>query len=600
MNTMPARARFTIRALACALALLAVSEAAVAGALTVPLGDTAAVHAALDASQLARPNALPVAPHAALRIHDRQRMASALAQLYRQRDYRPLWTNAGLPTRQAQELTALLANAGDFGLQPQDYEASTLVGRLSRLQPDALGSGRPATPAGSESAALPASSVATLSQVPEWAAFDVALSDSLLRFVADVHAGRIDPRNVGFDLQPPRDRFQPADFVATLATSARAAPLMAQAEPQFIHYRLLKQALQQYRALATHPELTELPHLPRSVLRLGDTYDGAPALRRLLGALGCLPATAPSTQTQLDPALVGALRQFQWLHGLAVDGQLGPRTYAELTIPLAWRVRQIELTLERWRWLPAMTGPTLIVNIPQFRLFAFDDAQDSELGMLRMDVIVGAEYPRKQTPVFAGDMRTVIFRPYWDIPRSILTHEILPRLSHDPHYLDREHMELVRGPSDSSPVQPATSGNLKLLALGQLRLRQRPGGDNALGLVKFLFPNTHDVYLHDTPEGRLFTQAQRTFSHGCIRVSDPVALAVYALRGTAGGWDAARVSAAMHATVTQRVTLARPVHVLIVYGTAVASEDGTVHFFDDIYGHDRTLNALLDLPAPAT
>lgn len=538
--------------------------------------------------------ALPAAPHAALRIHDYGRMAESLMRLYRERDYRPLWVLAGVPTAQAAQLCALLSNAADFGLQPQDYDAAALVGMLQRLQ--SLDVRQSYTPAG-------LTTRLGLPSAPDWAVFDVTLSDSLLAFVADVHGGRIDPRSAGFDLPLWDEHFEAADFVTALAVSPHPATLMAQAEPRFIHYRLLKQALAQYRALAALPELTRLPPLPHEPLRPGDTYEGAPALRRLLSALGCLPVAAsmaqPRSPTQLDPALVAALRQFQWLHGLAVDGRLGARTYAALTMPLAWRVRQIELTLERWRWLPPMDGPTIIVNIPQFRLFAFDGPEDRELGMLRMDVIVGAEYAGKRTPVFAADIRTVIFRPYWDVPRSIVVHEILPKLARDPRYLQREHLELVRGASDGSPVVAATAQNLKLLRLGQLRLRQRPGADNALGLVKFLLPNAHDVYLHDTPEGRLFAQTQRTFSHGCIRVSDPVSLAVYALRGTAGGWNAAHVVAAMHATATQRVSLARPIHVLIVYGTAVASEDGTVHFFDDVYGHDRALNALLDLPAPS-
>lgn len=522
---------------------------------------------------------LPV--HAALRLHDFGHMRPAIAALYARRQYRPLWSVAGSPSAQALTAVALLARAEQFGLQPQDYQATALSETLQWLQQ------HPPT-------------ASTLAQAQQsWAAFDVSLSGSLLAFAADLHFGRIDPRVVGFELPRGADDFDATGFVAAWAAGEDSAALLARAEPPFIHYRLLQQALPRYRALASIRGLTELPALPGRSVQPGARYAGAPALRRLLIALGCLPASAMSEEPWLDPVLVTGLRQYQWLHGLAIDGRLGQRTYEALTTPMSFRARQIELTLERWRWLPAFSGRTLIVNIPEFRLFAFQTAADSERGMLRMDVIVGAQYPRKRTPIFEAQMRSVIFRPYWDVPRSIVVREILPKLARDPRYLESQHLELVQGQSDASPVVPPSAQNLRRLALGQLRLRQRPGADNALGLVKFLLPNAHDVYLHDTPEGRLFGQARRTFSHGCIRVGDPVDLAVYALQGSPGSWDAARVRAAMQGTATQRVELASPVQVLILYGTAVASEDGTVHFFDDVYGHDRTLQRLLDLPAPA-
>ncbi|HET7756549.1 MAG TPA: L,D-transpeptidase family protein, partial [Steroidobacteraceae bacterium] len=188
---------------------------------------------------------------------------------------------------------------------------------------------------------------------------------------------------------------------------------------------------------------------------------------------------------------------------------------------------------------------------------------------------------------------------YWDVPPNILRAEILPLLAERPHYLQSQNMELVGSGGDAAPL-PASPENLSALAAGRLRLRQRPGPDNALGLIKFVLPNSYDVYLHSTPAQHLFAEARRAFSHGCIRVSDPVALAVDVLRGTPGEWTAARVLAAMNGTATARVTLAQPVHVLILYGTAIASEDGAVHFFNDIYGYDRRLQGLLGLPPVTT
>jgi murein L,D-transpeptidase YcbB/YkuD len=203
-------------------------------------------------------------------------------------------------------------------------------------------------------------------------------------------------------------------------------------------------------------------------------------------------------------------------------------------------------------------------------------------------------YPQLHTPIFTSEMKAVLFRPYWDVPSSIARAEILPLLRKNPRYLDRENLELVTSSAPAIPLA-VTPENLQGLAAGKLRLRQRPGPDNALGLIKFVLPNAYSVYLHSTPAQRLFDEPRRAFSHGCIRVSDPVALAVEVLRDTPGNWTAEKVRAAMTGNSTFQVDLAQPVHVLILYGTAVATEDGAVHFFDDIYGDDRMLETLLGL-----
>lgn len=265
---------------------------------------------------------------------------------------------------------------------------------------------------------------------------------------------------------------------------------------------------------------------------------------------------------------------------------------------LAARVRKIDLTLERWRWLPAFQTPPIIVNVPEFRLFAFRQIADRAADILQMDVIVGRTFPRTRTPVFAADMKSVIFRPYWDVPRSITLREMLPKIRANPGYLASQHLEIVsNGPG--AAVLPVTAASVQALAAGMARLRQQPGADNALGLIKFDLPNFHNIYLHSTPAQQLFLRSRRAFSHGCIRVSDPVALAVYALRDTPGGWTPARIEAAMHGTETRRVRLAKPIRVMILYGTVLAKEDGEVLFFDDLYGQDRLLERLLQL-APIT
>ena len=192
-------------------------------------------------------------------------------------------------------------------------------------------------------------------------------------------------------------------------------------------------------------------------------------------------------------------------------------------------------------------------------------------------------------------MKTVVFRPYWDVPRSITVNELLPKIRANPGYLQRNHYEIVQGQGDDGKVIAPSPEAIAALSSGALRLRQQPGDDNALGLVKFLFPNSHNVYMHSTPAHHLFAESRRAFSHGCIRVADPVALAVYVLRNNAGGWDAAKVAAAMQGGAMQRVPIRDPIHVMILYGTAMATEAGPVEFFDDIYGLDRKLESQLGL-----
>ena len=496
--------------------------------------------------------------------------AGLLRGIYAQRGMRPLWSGQQGITAQADELVGILGSADRYGLQSDDYAAPSIRAARDRLTADARAS--------------PGS----------WAQFDVLLTAAAVRLVTHLHYGRIDPRSAGFELPALRSDLDVAATVASLATAARVADALAAIEPPFYHYALLKEALARYRVLQSDAGLTDLPPPGRRALHAGDPYAGAAALRRLLTALGDLPA-APATAdpTRLDAALIDGLKRFEQRHGQNPDGSLGPAVYAELTTPLAKRTRQIELTLERWRWLPRFDRPPIIVNIPQFDLFAFESTADRAAAIITMKVIVGKAYPQTETPVFTGEMRYVIFRPYWDVPRSIVLREMLPAMRRDPGYLGRNHLEIVSGETEDAAVQEPSAGSIDALAAGRLRVRQLPGEDNALGLVKFLFPNAHDVYLHSTPAHQLFLQPRRAFSHGCIRVGDPVVLARYVLRNTPGIWDDAHILAAMHGPDSARVTLAASIPVMILYGTAQATEAGPILFFDDIYGHDARLAALL-------
>lgn len=250
----------------------------------------------------------------------------------------------------------------------------------------------------------------------------------------------------------------------------------------------------------------------------------------------------------------------------------------------------MQLTLERWRWLPAAYQEAPIVaNIPEFRLRAYD--KDFNIGVT-MKIVVGKTYGHHNTPVFTDTMKYVVFRPYWEVPPSITRAEMIPHIVRDPDYLANKGFEVVdskRNVVSTGKVTPEVLGQIRA---GKLFVRQKPGPKNALGLAKFVFPNSYNVYIHDTPSTEFFAKARRDFSHGCIRLEKPADLAAWVLRDNPG-WTPDRIRAAMNGTVTQQVNLAHPIPVFIVYATVVVLEDGVVHFYDDIYGHDTALEKAL-------
>jgi murein L,D-transpeptidase YcbB/YkuD len=311
-----------------------------------------------------------------------------------------------------------------------------------------------------------------------------------------------------------------------------------------------------------------------------------------LRLLGDLPQDAAANVDvhKYDASLLGAVKHFQTRHGLTADGKLSAETIRELNVPLSDRVVQLVDALERWRWLPAQfPQPPIVVNIPEFVLRAF--SADRKVA-LSMNVVVGKAV-RTQTPVFAEDMKYIVFRPYWNVPPGIMRGEIVPAIVKDRNYIGRKGFEVT----DSSG-RVITSGTvsddvLAQLRAGRLMVRQKPGPTNALGLVKFIFPNENNVYLHSTPASQLFSRSRRDFSHGCVRVEKPAELAALLLRNQPP-WTLERAQTAMQSgRDNQQVNLTTPVPVLILYVTAVVEPDNSVHFFSDIYGHDKTLNAAL-------
>jgi L,D-transpeptidase YcbB len=506
-----------------------------------------------------------------------------IGRLYAANGYRLLWSDGEKPSPEALVLLQELRHASDRGLDPEDYPGN----RLAYLLVDLIASAHPG--------------------MEQWALFDVSLSLAGLRFLSDLHYGRIEPASVGHNLTVERIRLDIPTTLAHLATAVNVSVAIDALEPQFTHYALLKRELAHYRELAAQEGLNDLPPLPAGSLKTGDAYAGTARLERLLTALGDMvgapppiapPGEPPAPAQTLTPPLVDAIKHFQRRHGEKPDGILGAATLAELTKPLSLRARQIELTMERWRWLPSeLVSAPIIVNIPQFRLFAFESTTDSEAHIRQMDVIVGKAFEATQTPVFTADMSYLVFRPYWEVPYSIALKEIVPAAGRNPSYIDKHQMEIVRGTGDAALVLPNTAENVELVAKGALRVRQKPGPNNSLGLVKFMFPNPYNVYLHSTPAQALFAESRRDFSHGCVRVSDPVGLAQYVLRESPE-WTREKIQAAMNGTTTLTVTLKNRIRIFFVYGTALVTENGDALFFDDIYGHDQRLEAALNSRRP--
>ena len=486
-----------------------------------------------------------------------------LGRFYEASGFEPAWFANARPRPALAQAVELLAAVGQDGLDPRDYDAESLGAQVATVQ----------------SGAADARAAAAL---------DAAVTLAMLMWLRDLHSGRIDPRSIhpGLALAAP-----PLDGVAVLRDAiARDAvrELPGRHAPQVALYRRLKEQLARYRVLASVPGLPTLPLAAK--VEPGTSYPGTTALAARLVALGDLSAGSTRPGDAYSGDLVAAVRRFQSRHGLEPDGILGKATFAALAVAPSYRVTQIELAMERLRWLPAFAPqPLIVVNVPAFRLWAFERPDDTQAPALAMRVIVGKALDT-ETPVFADTLRTIEFSPYWNVPRSIATKEILPRLRRDPGYLSREQMELVR--ADGTAVQAVTPENLVAVENGALRIRQRPGKHNAMGRIKFVLPNHLAIFLHDTSAPQLFARSRRDFSHGCIRVEKPVELALFALNGEKG-WDAARVEEAMNRREPAYANLPQPITVLVFYTTALADSEGRALFFEDLYGHDRALASAL-------
>jgi murein L,D-transpeptidase YcbB/YkuD len=488
-------------------------------------------------------------------------------QFYEADNYSPVWIRDGQCTPQAVAMIAALEGSQHKGLDSEDYDATRWPSRLAALK---VASADPTT-------------VAT---------FDVALTVSAMRYISDLHIGRLNPKHAEFSVGSAPDTNDLSQFLARKIVAANnVSDALNALEPQYYGYQRAEAALQTYLSLAAKDVRALLPVAEKPV-RPSDAYGGVEQLAERLRLCGDLaPSVAIDTAGGIyGGALVDAIKHFQIRHGIAPNGTIGEETFRQLNTPLSIRVTQLEDALERWRWLPQdFTTLPVAVNIPEFVLRVF--SPDHRVAM-RMNVVVGKAFGH-QTPVFAQEMKYIVFRPYWNVPPSIVRSEIAPALQKSATYLARKHLEITDRSGHVITNSTVSSEILAELRSSKLMVRQRPGPDNSLGLVKFIFPNEYNVYLHSTPAPQLFSQSRRDFSHGCIRVQKPAELAAFLLQDQPK-WTLENIKAAMDSGPdNQQVNLLKPVPVVIVYMTAVVEEDGEVYFFDDIYGHDRSLNAAL-------
>jgi murein L,D-transpeptidase YcbB/YkuD len=483
-----------------------------------------------------------------------QQRRDVLRSYYQENDGDLLWLN----DRRANALVARLKNAQVDGLRPEDYPSRQLASLA-----DAVGK----------------------TDARSLAVVELFFSAAFLEYTSDLSVGRFLPSKVdpNFFL-----RTRSLDELAALQAMATAPSLddfFGACQPDSTYYAVLRVALADYRAMAAKGGWATVPL--GAPLKPGMSDPRVPALRARLALTDGAAPTPPGPDDSYDPALVSAVERFQARHGLDSDGVVGPVALIAMNVPIEDRIEEIVLAMERWRWMPRDLGDQyLMVNIAGFELRRVKDGQVNE----RMSVVVGKPYSR--TPVFSDQVRYLEFNPYWTVPADIAVKEELTRLRTNPSSLSALGFEAVSG----TKAYDLRSINWNNYGPGNFpfQLRQQPGPKNSLGRVKFMFPNVHNVYLHDTPAQSLFSRNERAFSHGCIRLSRPLDLAYQVLiAGGVPGWTLERIQDVVAAEKNTVVNLAKPLPVHITYLTAWVDDDG-INFRKDIYEQDAKLLAALD------
>ena len=415
---------------------------------------------------------------------------------------------------------------------------------------------------------------------------ELLLTDAFLLYGAHLLAGKVNPETFDPEWHARRKEADLAEKLEDALTTGSIEETLQSFLPQQPGYAALKAALARYKDLASTEGWDSIPD--GSKLQKGDRNERVALVRKRLSTTDRANSIQSDEEDLFDEALEQAVRSFQELYGLDVDGVIGSATLAALNVPLEDRIRQIELNMERWRWLPQDLGTRyILVNIPQFALTVMEKSEP----VMRMKVIVGKKYRR--TPVFSDRMTYLVLSPFWYVPPSIAVKDKLPIIQKDPEYLTREHFKVFQGGVKTEEIDPVTIDWSKLTPHNfPYRLRQDPGPGNALGPVKFMFPNKFNVYLHGTSSPELFKQNVRTLSSGCIRIEKPLDLAVYLFQDDPD-WTQQRVLEVIEKHEEQTVQLKNPLPVHLQYWTAWVDDSKQVNFREDIYGRDKLLSEAL-------
>lgn len=511
-----------------------------------------------------------------------------LPAFYKKREYRPAWTGDAGPLPHAEELARCISGAEAEGLRPDDYHLKAIEDHLEALR--------------QEDWTAPSELEGLLVDL------EMLLTDAFLTYGSHLLAGRVDPRSVDPEWQTRRREIDLTAVLDRAVDNERIEEALKRLAPFQPGYSELKRALREYRGIATKggwPVVGGVDRLDKGTMgadvaslraRLalsGDLMKDSPPPWDESGGMGAgAPADSSWSTDTFDEAVRRAVIKFQERHGLDADGVVGPKTRAALNTPLSDRIEQIEVNLERYRWLPHDLGRRhILVNIPGFDLGVYEDGER----VIYMRVIVGQRLRR--TPVFSDVITYLVLNPYWQVPETIAIEDILPSARKDSTYLADKGIRVFEGWTAGASEIPRELIDWSSLNDGNFRYKfvQDPGSENSLGRIKFMFPNEFDIYLHDTPARSLFYESERTFSSGCIRIERPIELALYLL-GDRSEWTREKILATLETSDEVSVRVPEPIPIHLLYWTAFVDEDGSVNFRNDIYERDERLSLELRKP----